>query len=198
MTQKLGFEISGMVSVTASDLQTMQTAMSNQLLQHTQQITVMMQQQSSSIVAASCTSSPIATRSVARDNPYHWGGRYHPVPEGYEFATVSCKTLWDLWLHGSSSAEAPLGPFRYIEPQNDLIGNRNRVRFSRAKKVMDRLFQNCANGTNWKEIEDMDDRTADQTFEDALLTLLNVQAVDRNTARLFELSYFTIYNMFSK
>jgi len=191
-------EINGMVSVTASDLQQMQTVMTSQLQQHTEQLSTMMQQQLSNGASSASNAPQIAPLSVARVNPYYWGDRYHPVPEGYEFATVSTKTLWDLWLHGSSSSEAPLGPLRYIQPKCDISGNSNNIRFSRAKKVMCSILAYCVDCPNWKTIQDMTNREADEKFEVALLTLLGDQVADRNTARLFELSYLTIYKMLPK
>ena len=40
---------------------------------------------------------------------YVWGGRFHAVPENFNFPATTVKVLWDSWLFGNSSLS--IGPY---------------------------------------------------------------------------------------
>jgi hypothetical protein len=90
---------------------------------------------SNSAVSVQSQSNSINSNEQARLGEwYFWGGRGHPVPEGFIFPrNCGLHTLWNLWYGGDRSRK--IAPYRYIRSFD--IAGKDRGYLSKAKTVME-------------------------------------------------------------
>jgi hypothetical protein len=67
---------------------------------------------------------------------FHWGGRFHYVPESFKFPSVNTKTMWDLMHFGNASLK--IRPYKKIRVFS-LQTKAERTNFTNAKKVVSLL-----------------------------------------------------------
>jgi hypothetical protein len=128
---------------------------------------------------------------------FTWGGRLHPVPEGFRFpTTVDVKTLWELWWYGDKPKR--IRPFRHIK-SFDLTESRDNSAFCKAKKVIHSLEsigrrQGVFSGNS---LSDMNKIENDRGFSHSYVRLLEFIGRGRQPAE-GELSYITVYDLLQK
>lgn len=66
---------------------------------------------------------------------YTWGGRLHPVPQGWKFGSFNARLLWTLWWDGESQCI----PYRHLHTY-DLCDKKSKTTFIKAGRVMSRLL----------------------------------------------------------
>jgi hypothetical protein len=134
---------------------------------------------------------PSTPASASAFETFTWGGRLHPVPQGFKFpVTLDVKTLWELWWYGDTSNG--IRPYHHIKGF-DLQGSSNLTAFCKAKKVLKRIEslarQNgCVHISHLTEISKVDD---DRAFSVSYVKLLEYLGRTNNSAEE-ELSYITI------
>lgn len=136
-----------------------------------------------------------ATLQLSSNYPHYWNNSHHAVPQNYEFPSTSVKDLWDLWFYGNASMN--IAPLRFVKAKFDL-NKAWRVRHTRAKYVMVKLLGKCSYSV--AEIAMKSRGEADTIFETAMTSLMNAspsiigkECDDMFVARLFQLSYSTVY-----
>lgn len=67
---------------------------------------------------------------------WHWGGRFHPVPETFELPHCNVKSMWYLWHKGNPVQD--IGPYRNIL-HYDLKDKKYKPYLSRIKYIMKML-----------------------------------------------------------
>lgn len=90
------------------------------------------------------TSSPNELNtSSSNGNPtfrkYHWpsDGKFHNVPEGFQFVTTNASVLWELWHYGNVAEQ--IAPYRLLQ-KCDFKTAGEKTRLISARNVMNTIF----------------------------------------------------------
>jgi len=103
---------------------------------------------------------------------YCWGGRLHPVPQGWIFGSFNARLLWNLWWDGESQC----APYRHLHTY-DLSDKKSRTLFIKAGRVMNRLL--LAAGKTSAEVAKMGCTSERDDLFDAAYKHL-IQAIDED------------------
>ena len=83
---------------------------------------------------------PSASGSVVVDGHEYsmwcWGGRFHPVPQGWEFPVCATSVFWDLWLDGKR--DHCIQPYRFLKTFD--VDKVQGSRLSRARTVVKHII----------------------------------------------------------
>jgi hypothetical protein len=67
---------------------------------------------------------------------FQWGGRFHPVPQGFVFPRCTTMALWSLWIYGDQNLG--IGPYRHIKARS--LPREDKTQLSKANFVMKSLI----------------------------------------------------------
>ena len=135
------------------------------------------------------TSRETAHFPAVRGQTYTWGGRMHPVPQSFKFPLCSTKHLFGLWYFGDEHRV----PYRKLESY-DMLGDAQKVNFTRAKKVMSYLGELAVEKgfvTSVSSIQTLTFKQVDELFmqlEDSIGLTVGKKR------KIGDLSYGSIYN----
>ncbi len=122
---------------------------------------------------------------------YHWGGKFHPVPEGFLMPLVTVKQLWDMWLFGNATDRVSC--LRYVKPSLDLDKKSCKVNFSKAKKIMKLLIELSEKSV--LELVQLSAGESDEVFATAFKKLSNYDDNENTKRRYSELQYNNLHSM---
>ncbi|ETV76575.1 hypothetical protein H257_09574 [Aphanomyces astaci] len=94
----------------------------------------------SSIQQSNCAMSPAQQLQIDSQplvyEPFHWGGKFHKLPQNFVFPSVDAATAWKLWWRGNIREKVL--PYRKIDTQ-DLATRAARNMFYEWKFVLEKL-----------------------------------------------------------
>ncbi|KAF0733691.1 hypothetical protein AaE_009179 [Aphanomyces astaci] len=76
--------------------------------------------------------------TVSEYKVFHWGGKFHKLPDDFTFPSVDTATAWNLWWCGYSSQNSI--PYRRIDTQ-DLTTRAHKNMFYEWKFIMEKLSE---------------------------------------------------------
>lgn len=91
-----------------------------------------------------------------------WGGRMHPVPEGFTLPICDCETIWEYWLCGDAEKNIP--PLKHLQPF-DFTHRNQKKRFSDLKYLMYHFMECLA----------ADDLTSNISISEARIVYSNIK-----------------------
>ncbi len=145
------FQVNGAVPLTETRVQAMfdswQQSFSNQILNLLQngQNDGHQQQQGGNRVNGDTTHQTTAMNYEENDSeddvyershPFElwtWGGRFHPVPQGFEFPSLNAATMWPLWHFGNLSKS--IRPYKRIV-KSDIVVEKQKTILAKTRVVM--------------------------------------------------------------
>ncbi len=100
----------------------------------------------------------VSTESISIDNGnivnyavFNWGNRLHPVPEGWEFPSLTTLNLWQYWFHGDPQAK--IRPYKCLK-KFDLLKNKSVL--AKARGVINAIVRCCSDNRNPANLELVD------------------------------------------
>jgi hypothetical protein len=190
-TMRSNFNIEGAIAVTRQDMVTMFNEMRNEIRDS----------------IADRNANNLNNLVVPQTNPmeapqqlflmYHWGGRLHMSPQSFRFpATVSTKSIWDLWHFGN--IEQRIQPYRHLRGSWDLNEKNDRTALSKAKKVMD-CIEHIARAKELYALTEVigncSKLRSDHAFQESFVQLMNNLNRNLVNQRISENSYVYIYEL---
>ena len=135
------FKVDGVAPVNMADIQQLLDVRQQEILDRLEQILKQNAVGNGPVVSQishTCNgSSSVSPRDSGVIYKYFsWGGKLRRlVPQGFIFPKVDVKTMWNLWYFGHSGQQ--IHPYKELcNFLDDLSSNRDKERYSRAKKVM--------------------------------------------------------------
>jgi hypothetical protein len=187
------FQINGVVPITHNQVVAMMSELQQTLLNAIQQQSQSAQQQQQAAGEASDTSGGMLGGGGFRQ--WTWKGRFHPVPQDFNFPTDNMSNLWHLWWNGRPIDR--IAPYRKLEPY-DLDNKNIRNRFIKARRVMDFIILHS--GTSAANISVSSSVQKVQYLQDAYTNIFTIwygelseSRLDRRT--LSTMSYLTFYEL---
>ena len=131
---------------------------------------------------------------------FNWGDGLitHAVPMGWSFPNrATPKALWDLWYFGNQAER--IGPYRHISREHDLPLQKDKLQYSRTKKVIEFLtaFITPAMWPQGKDrVSQLSPTESDQLFSELFqLCLEQLYSADRRCRRSHDVTVGRIYNL---
>lgn len=180
------FQIQGAFPITYRDVETLMQSFFTRYMGQPRN------QQEGAGAAAGVATNPTAA-VVFRT--WSWGGRWHPVPEGFLFPKCTVKEIWDLWWSGNVAQKITY--YRQIHPGFDLPKS-NKQYYSKAKYVINRLvyFSNVSEthiaGLTLPQRDILFESCFVQLFSSTLDPGIEAELQDRR--RFGELTYIRVYD----
>lgn len=135
---------------------------------------------------------------------YTWGGRLHPVPEGFRFPSrnIHLRVLWDLWWIGNPALR--IGPYRKIHSY-DLQVKADKAALSKASFVIHQLlelFNDDLTNSN-RNLSQFSIKQLDETFKVVFPKFMNQIYPNKSEEEIDLLqksdsSYITLYDLAKK
>ena len=196
--------VEGQVEVTRNDMVSICKSMEDRLMKHI-----------STHITGRCEEENVVVNdtgsNVSHDDrlwKHLWGGKFHPVPEGWIFdkrdtagkSTLTVKSLWELWFIGHAAHEIP--PYRKLK-SFDLCSKRDKEFLSKCSRVMNKLLDEAYNeGLVTSKcgscLRDMAAFERDAVFITAFKRLNSALSENREDRRIGELKVRTYYNNICK
>ena len=100
---------------------------------------------------------------------YLWGGKFHPVPEGFRLPRPTVKAFFTLWHQGDQHQE--LVPLKQLDPSRDLQEKTDRVTFSKSKQLMESIesLSSVPEGTKFGDLTNV---ALSEAFDDGFMRLI--------------------------
>ena len=125
----------------------------------------------------------------------------HFVPKGWTFPDkIPLKAIWDLWYFGN--ADIGIRPYKLINSSVDLISSVQRMKFSRAKKVIkfveDIIFDKNPNLSRSEGVSKWTMEKNDTLFEAAYSACIHIFYPVSSPVRAIDVCYGTLYNRMTR
>jgi len=191
------FQINGVLPISREDVQSM-IALSTETVLSAIQSSISANNEAIRTMNNNNNASNSATDNITDFQLFQWGGRFHHVPEGFEFPKVTAFHLWNLWFNGNRQQR--IAPYRKLEPY-DLTDRKNKHLLSRGKMVMKKII--ARTGLTETNIATLDAVRRNQVFEVAFFSLyadmFPAEEMDHlDKRRVLSMSYTTMYDHLSK
>jgi hypothetical protein len=128
---------------------------------------------------------------------FTWGGRFHPVPEGFRFPKGTPQQYWNLYFYGHKGLRYK--PYKDIKG-HDLFAKSDKTLMCKAKKVIFKIIE-YAGLNSPVDVNNLSSAAADKVFQDGLLKLyrlFNSTLVEDDFNILFDnitdLAYTSVYD----
>ena len=135
------FKVDGVAPVNMADIQQLLDVRQQEILDRLEQILKQNAVGNGPVVSQTSLTCNGSSSVSPRDSGviykyFSWGGKLRRlVPQGFIFPKVDVKTMWNLWYFGHSGQQ--IHPYKELcNFLDDLSSNRDKERYSRAKKVM--------------------------------------------------------------
>jgi hypothetical protein len=146
--------------------------------------------------SSNAVTAPIVEPPAIQQCWHFYDGKYHCVPAGFKFETMSLDNLWNLWHYGNLSREE--SPYKFMVARFDITDPKQRCVFSKASSTMKLVMEAIVDSSK----NDNEDRTSRACFERGLHHIIdviekNMQASGRKVnvnRRYGELCFTTLYN----
>jgi len=136
------FQINGVLPITHGQVVSMISNLEQTILNAVQQQSQILAQQQQQQLTAQ-TFNNIDANSGYRT--WTWNGRFHPVPQDFNFPSDNLSNIWNLWWDGRPAER--IAPYRKLQPY-DLEKKSMRTRFIKARKVMEFITKNSGKSAN--------------------------------------------------
>jgi len=130
------FQINGVLPITHGQVVTMISNLEQTILNAMQQQSQMIVQQQHQQLTVQVANSSEANSGY---RTWSWNGRFHPVPQDFNFPSDNLTNIWNLWWDGRPIER--IAPYRKLQPY-DLDKKSMRTRFIKARQVMEFITKN--------------------------------------------------------
>lgn len=104
-------------------------------------------------------------------NVHFWGGKYHMLPQDFEFPSIDALGAWKLWWFGNGALGYP--PFKSITT-NDLSDLKKKKTYSEWSMLMKHITEAAEARTGTRIAKDINESEATRLFDIGMSSFVNV------------------------
>jgi hypothetical protein len=167
------FTIEGVAPVNMSDIKTLLAEHHNELFEQFSLFHSTAKNTCTAIEDTAPSTKPAACYSGFME--WEWGGQSGRMfPETFEFRTLDCKTMWNLWHFGHSGEH--IRPFKTDGFYKHLRNQTQKVRYCQTKRIM-LILEKIIQDNSWlpdpvEDISSLDVAQSDEIFERAFSRMM--------------------------